>query len=246
MKNVIVKYSLATILVTSNVFSSGIPVVDAAANAQMMQQNIKQISEWAKEAQRWVETTTQYAKDLQAQADELATKSGVRDIVQFMKESKDIYEEARALGKTIGEIDFKEDPKNFLISKVKELIDKSFDYSCEDISYNDKIKNICWQHRIKTLRDIQRYREVGENISEHTKAINRLIGDLKKSKDIKASADINNAIQAKVALMQAEKIQIDLYRDTQIKNKEVIIERQREQSIKTFNTALPENFLEGR
>lgn len=34
--------------------ASGIPVVDAAANAQMTNQNLKQIAEWAKEAKRCV------------------------------------------------------------------------------------------------------------------------------------------------------------------------------------------------
>ena len=56
---------LAIFLSNSMIFSSGIPVVDTAANQQMATQNAKQIAEWTKEASRWQETVAHYQKQLQ-------------------------------------------------------------------------------------------------------------------------------------------------------------------------------------
>ena len=63
----IVSLSIAVMIIgSSNLLASGIPVVDAVANSQMLQQNIKQALEWVKEAQRWVDTTKHYQSQLTA------------------------------------------------------------------------------------------------------------------------------------------------------------------------------------
>lgn len=49
---------LSLSLLLNFAFGAGIPVVDAAANAQISTQNAKQIAEWAKEASRWSDTVS--------------------------------------------------------------------------------------------------------------------------------------------------------------------------------------------
>ena len=70
--------------------------------------------------------------------------------------------------------------------------------------------------------------------------ISKLKNKLAKSKDAKESADINNAIQAEVALMQADKIQIDLSLDAIKTKKEILREIKMGQEIKRNNNLLPE------
>lgn len=47
------KYLISAILSTNLMFGAGIPVIDGAAIAQSLAQNIKEIQEWATTAQRW-------------------------------------------------------------------------------------------------------------------------------------------------------------------------------------------------
>ncbi|XER93115.1 type IV secretion system protein (plasmid) [Campylobacter fetus] len=227
-------------LVAANVaFASGIPVVDAAANAQIMQQNIKQVLEWSKEAKRWTDTALHYKSQLEAYAKELEAQSGIRDAVSFLQDAKDIYEEAKATGQNLSEIrDFVSDAaniKNSLSSKAKELMNKYFEYDrCVRYSEN-KQQNICYQKQAAVVDNIIFLNERSNNISSYTKDLNKLAKKLKNSKDVKESADIGNAIQLKVALLQAEKIQIDLMNDKKERNKEVIEEREKAEALQQWN-----------
>ena len=234
------KIVLISLVAANAAFSSGIPVVDAAANSQMMQQNVKQVLEWAKEAKRWTDTALHYKSQLEAYAKELEAQSGIRDAVSFLQDAKDIYDEAKAAGQNISEIkDFVSDVaniKNSLSSKAKDLMNKYFEYDrCNRYSASQQ-QNICYQKQSSVVENIVFLNERSENISSYTKDLNKLAKKLKNSKDVKESADIGNAIQLKVALLQAEKIQIDLMNDKKERNKEVIEERERAEALKQWNT----------
>ena len=57
-----IKKTLLSITLSSTLlFGSGIPVVDVVSNVQALTQNIKEIAEWAKEAERWVDTTKHFS-----------------------------------------------------------------------------------------------------------------------------------------------------------------------------------------
>ena len=236
------KLSLAALvclsLSASLLNASGIPVVDAAANAQMAQQNAKQVAEWLKEANRWVDTASHYQKQLDAYAEELAKISGVRDIAGFMKEVEDIYKEGEKLGTSVFDLgtDFKKGTSNDALSKkAKALADKFLKYDyCKDKSDEDS-KNLCSHKREKDFEDIVYMQGRSKAISQHTEDIQTLAKKLKQSKDIKESADIQNAIQTKVALLNAEKIQIDLYNEQRAREDKVIedLEDQRRMKIET-------------
>jgi transport associated protein 4 len=64
------------------------------------------------------------------------------------------------------------------------------------------------------MQDMEVYSEMSENMDKHLKNLNKLSKKLEKSKDIKESSDLNNQIQSQVALMNAQKIQFDTYKDT--------------------------------
>lgn len=235
--------------IANSAFSGGIPVVDAAANSQMMQQNVKQVLEWAKEAKRWTDTALHYKSQLEAYAKELEAQSGIRDAVSFLQDAKDIYDEAKAVGKNISEIkDFVSDVaniKNSLSGKAKELMNKYFEYDRCNRYSSAQQQNICYQKQSSVVENIVFLNERSENISSYTKDLNKLAKKLKNSKDVKESADIGNAIQLKVALLQAEKIQIDLMNDKKERNKEVIEEREKAEALKQWNTSLGDDFFKG-
>ena len=238
------KVVLSSALIANIVFASGIPVVDGAINAQTTQHNMKQVAEWLKEAKRWVDTTKHYSSQLNAYAEQIAAQTGVRDVTSFLKDVKSIYDEAEGLGENLYELkDFTKDVKGSLSSRVKDLMNKYYDYDyCENIRGEDadKSKNACYQRRALPIEEVAIYEKAGKNMQTRANNISKLKNKLAKSKDAKESADINNAIQAEVALMQADKIQIDLSLDAIKTKKEILREIKMGQEIKRNNNLLPE------
>ena len=246
MKSLSFKVVLSAALIANTVFASGIPVVDGALNGQTTQQNIKQAAEWLKEAKRWVDTTKHYSSQLNAYAEQIAAQTGVRDVTSFLKDVKSVYDEAESLGENLYELkDFTKDVKGSLSSRVKSLMDKYYDYDyCANMSGEgedaDKSKNACYQNRALPIEEVAIYEKAGKNMQTRANNISKLKNKLAKSKDAKESADINNAIQAEVALMQADKIQIDLSLDAIKTKKEILREIKMGREIKRNNNLLPE------
>ena len=54
------KIVLSAFITMSLLNASGIPVVDAVANAQAMAQNIKTVAEYPEQAKRWVDRANHY------------------------------------------------------------------------------------------------------------------------------------------------------------------------------------------
>lgn len=232
------KKFILSLALSASLFGSGIPVVDAAANAQMAMQNLKQIAEWAKEANRWIETAAHYKNQLDAYAKQLASQSGIRNTIAFIKQVKDIYSEAKNTPLMGLKNTTTSDANGGLNSKAKELMNKFMVYDyCSDISIVEK-QNICKSQREATFEEAVFYAERSEAISDRSKIINQLANKLKGSKDIKESADIGNAIQTQVALLEAEKTQIELYRLSREKQKELLQEQKRQEYLKREATAV--------
>ena len=79
---------LSSLLAIGSLNASGIPVVDAVANAQAMAQNVKTVAEYAEQAKRWVDTTSHYQSQLKAYNDQLVSQTGVRNSVSFIQDIK--------------------------------------------------------------------------------------------------------------------------------------------------------------
>ena len=186
------------------VFASGIPVVDAAANSQMAIQNVKQIAEWAKEATRWTDTVAHYQKQLQAYAAELKAKTGIKDSISTLKDFKQIYAD---FGRAYENIqDFKDkvlsDPEAFIKGKIGETYSKYMIFDrCQYISDTHR-KNICLTEMLTAAAEIQSTEEKSEQLSNISKVIQEIDEKIKKSKDIKESQDLANALNLQVAKVQ--------------------------------------------
>ena len=155
------KVILSSALCASVAFSSGIPVVDGALNAETAQHNIQQVAEWLKEANRWVETTKHYSSQLDHYAKEIAMHSGVRDVTSFLKDVKSVYDEADKLGTNLMNFDFSMDNKTQWGDKVKQLMSKFYEYDyCENIRHDNE-KNNCYTKRKIPIDEIIMYENAG-------------------------------------------------------------------------------------
>lgn len=204
---------IASAALCANMFATGIPVVDGAANAQITNQTIQQAMEFAKEAKRWVDTTSHYKSELKAYADDIATKTGARDAINFINEIQDIYKNAKDLGTSIDSIG--EDFSN--VSKLDKQADKLFKKyfktdPCSDIKDNVE-KNLCVSQSRQVFKDTIAIESSSARISTYSDQLNRIAKQMKStanSSDIKSSADYANSIALITAQIQAEKTQIEL------------------------------------
>ena len=76
---------LSSLLTIELLNATGIPVVDAVANAQAMAQNVKTVAEYAEQAKRWVDTANHYQSQLKAYNDQLVSQTGVEIVCYLFK-----------------------------------------------------------------------------------------------------------------------------------------------------------------
>ncbi len=201
MKKIFLTLSLSMSLL----FSGGIPVIDGASIAQ-------NLAEFAKEAMRWTKTIAHHKKQIEAYKKQLATQLGIRDVIAFEKAIEDIYKTKEMWN--FEEIDKSFKSNNWLSNKAEELMKKfmSYDY-CKN--YKEDKQEFCYGKQRVPFENILFLEDRQRTISKQVKQINDLIKKVKNSKDIKETADISAMIQAKIAGLNAEKIQLDLYNSRQ-------------------------------
>lgn len=196
--------SLAVLVSLSQCFGAGIPVVDTTANQQMSIQNAKQIAEWAKEATRWTETVAHYQKQLQAYAEELKAKTGIKDSLSTLKDFSQIYADFGRAYENIQDFNEKvlSDPESFINDKLKDTYSKYtiFD-KCESLQDVNR-KNICLSEMLTTAAEIQSTQEKSKQLNGIAKSIQEIDTKMKKSKDIKESQDLANALSVQTAKLQ--------------------------------------------
>lgn len=194
----------AFLFLSNTAFASGIPVVDAAANSQMAIQNAKQIAEWVKEATRWTDTVAHFQKQLQAYADELQAKTGIKDSISTLKDLKQIYSDFGRAYENIQDFNDKvlSDPEAFIKGKIGETYSKYMIFDrCQYISDTHR-KGICLTDMLTAAAEIQNTQKQTESISNIGKVIQEIETKMKQSKDIKESQDLANALNAQVAKIQ--------------------------------------------
>ncbi|MFQ1018124.1 type IV secretion system protein [Gilliamella sp. BG7] len=218
-------------LYSSSVFAGGIPTVDVASIAQLQ-------LEAAEQAKRWTETVKQYKDQLKTQRDTLAAQTGVRDIADLVKESSSYFKNAQDLQKWIN------NPKKILelgfdsLNPDLKKIYKSYglDNLCpsEQNSTNSFVekerKNCEGQIVLMTLRQQQADNNL-KAIDERVKTINKIAKKMAQSKDQKESLDLNNAMNTQLALLQADKLKMDIQVQQQLQQK-ALIEMQQENIMK--------------
>jgi type IV secretion system protein VirB5 len=235
------KIVLSALITMSLLNASGIPVVDAVANAQAMAQNIKTVAEYAEQAKRWVDTATHYQSQLKAYNDQLISQTGIRDSVSFIQDIDDFNNFAKSYSKDFLSLENDSINDNGIIgTRVKELGNKYNLYNeCEGSHLSSDEKRICENKTNRRFKEIATYQEYSNNIGGIQNNLDGLTRKLATSRDIKESQDINNAIQLQVAQLEITKSQVQLMNE-QNKRMDDIDKQQREQlfrkSMKTNDT----------
>lgn len=200
-------------LLVSNALFAGIPVFDETSL-------MKQVDQWSKEAERWSATTEHYKQQITAYANQLAAQTGIRDVQKFIRSINNIYQSA---GSSVNSIKMR--LRSDRLSKEAEGLMKEFlgdDNSCD--SFGDQ-KDICKQAQLSGFEESIYLAGSSKMMSSYVNNINRLRKQLDKSQDIKESSDINTAIQGQIALMEAEKTQIELYQKQKQLEREALYQR---------------------
>lgn len=209
-------------LYSSSVFAGGIPTIDVASIAQLQM-------EAAEQAKRWTETVKQYKDQLKTQRDTLAAQTGIRDIANLVKESSSYFNDAKEL-------------QNW-INNPKKILELGFDSLNDDLKKIYKsygLDNLCPSEQNSTNSFVEKERKSCEGqivlmtlrqqqadknlkaIDERVKTINQIAKKMAQSKDQKESLDLNNAMNTQLALLQADKLKMDIQVQQQLQQKELI------------------------
>ena len=192
-------------------FGAGIPVIDAVSNAQQMVSHIETVAEWAKEAQRWIETAQHYKSQIESYQNELMTKTGIRDSVGFLKDLNRLQEYSKMYGDDylkLGEALLNE---NSMIGRQsRQLFDKYnvFD-RCGNLT-KEWQKESCQNVLIREVATISTVKGTAELVDKSQKILEDLSKKASNSQDIKESQDIANAINIEIAQLQATQMKLDM------------------------------------
>lgn len=230
------KYLISAILSTNLMFASGIPTIDIASIVQNLAQDIKEIAEWKEQADRWIDTTKHYSEQLTAYQNELATKTGVRDAVGFVKDLNKVQEYAKAYGDDYLDIaKAMANPNSRLGHFMRHLYAK---YNVFDECQNETYKN--WQKEAcegKLQREVQQiaYVETTKGlVDKSSENLDKLSKRISASNDIKESQDIENAINMEMAQMQVIQMRMDMME----KNNQAIANAENERLEKSYREVL--------
>jgi type IV secretion system protein VirB5 len=235
------KIVLSALITMSLLNATGIPVVDAVANAQAIAQNIKTVAEYAEQAKRWVNTAKHFQDQLKAYNDQLISQTGIRDSVSFIQDINAFNDFAKSYSKDFLSLDNDSINQNGLIgTKIKELGNKYNLYNeCQGSHLDSDEKRICENKTNRRFKEIATYQVYSSNMEDVQGNLEKLTRKLATSQDIKESQDINNAIQLQVAQLEITKSQVQLMNE-QNKRMDDIDRQQREQlfrkSMKTNDT----------
>lgn len=217
------KFSLILLLIFSSFsFAGGIPTIDVASILQLQ-------LEAAEQAKRWTETVQQYKDQLKNQREMIASQTGIRDIAGLVKESESFFKDAKEL-------------QNW-ISNPKKILDMGFDSLNDDLkkiynsyglnhlcgsetvtanSFAEKERKNCEGQIILMTLEQQQANNNLKNIDDRVKTINKIATRMASSKDQKESQDLNNAMSTQLALLQAEKLKMDIQAQQATRQKELI------------------------
>ncbi|MDN5086364.1 type IV secretion system protein [Aliarcobacter butzleri] len=228
------KYLISTALSINSMFASGIPVVDVVSNVQALTQNIKEIAEWGKELERWMDTTKHYSSQLTAYENELLSKTGIRDSVSFVKDLNRLQEYSKAYGDDYLELGVALTNKNSGIGKrANQLFDKYniFD-ECKNEIYKEWEKEACQNkltREVETIATVQETKKIVDKSSQNLEDLSKKVSN---TQDIKESQDIANAINIEIAGMQIVQMKMDMLS----KQNEALTKAELQQRIKDYNS----------
>lgn len=231
MKSVIKSTALAVIFALGTINqtqASGIPTFDGAAFSG-------QVQTWLIEAQRWTSQIKQYKQDFDNQKAQLKSLTGARDIDGFLNALDGV------LGSSIQNIDkWMENSdqilkygKDILSGDLKKIFESyELDFLCKNKAYKQR-KNCEGEIIIDSLNQFQRKENI-KSLKSRVDNIQNIANRMKSAKDMKEAQDLGNAMQAQIALLNADKMMFELMRD-KAEHFKSIIEKKKKDEIERKN-----------
>lgn len=206
------KIIISTIISANFIFGAGIPTIDTAAISQSLAQNIKEIQEWKEYAQRWQETTKHYSSQLTAYENELLSKTGIRDSVNFVKDLNRLQKYAKAYGDDyLNLAQALANPNSRVGNLARNLFDKYnvFD-RCQNSHFKEWEKKSCKNKLEREVQQIAVVQESNKLVDASSKNLEDLSKKISNTKDIKESQDIANAINMEIAQLKVVQMKMDM------------------------------------
>lgn len=211
--------------------AGGIPVIDGA-------QIGNQIKTWGIEAQRWTKQLNQYKQDFENQKNQLLQQTGilqgmtgVRDMAGFMNEVKSTLKDVKDLDKWLGNTDsILKHGKDILSNNLRKAFDE---YGATNLCKNANltIQKKCEGEIIVEVLKKEKIDQNAKKLEKRIATIENIAKKMKSAKDSKEAQDLGNAMQTQMALLQTDKIAMDLALSTEQYNK-VQAENQRNNELK--------------
>ncbi|MFW3372552.1 type IV secretion system protein [Aliarcobacter butzleri] len=206
------KYLISVVLSTNFMFSAGIPVVDVISNTQALTQNIKEVAEWMKEAERWLDTTKHFSSQLTAYENELLSKTGIRDSVNFVKDLNRLQDYAKAYGDDYLDLaKAMANPNSRIGNLSKSLFEKYnvFD-RCENELFTSWQKENCKSKLQREVTQIATVQESNKMVNKTAENLEDISKKISNTQDIKESQDIANAINMELAQLQVVNMRMEM------------------------------------
>ena len=221
------KKILSSLFLSFSLGFAQIPVTDVASNAQQMLSHIETVATWAEEAKRWVESANHYKNQLSAYQDELLSKTGIRDSVNFLNDLNRLKEYSKMYGDDYLQLGQAILNKNSVIgNQARVLFDKYnvFD-RCDNKLYKEWQKEACEDTLIREVSTIATANATATLVGDSQKRLEELSKKVANSQDIKESQDLANAINIEIAQLQAAQMKLDIMAKKNAAEKEAEEER---------------------
>lgn len=205
--------------------AQGVPTIDGTHIANS-------IKEWKAEAERFKETIELNQKQFEA-------LTGVRDISAFMNEAQGILNQVNDLDSWLNkQSDILKYGKDILSPNLKAIFDE---FNLTNICANlaGKSQKNC---EGEIIVDVVKQQTNKNNISELNRRINKIneiARRMQRSTNPKETMDLGNAMNTQIALLQADKLKMDLQSSID-DSQQRLIEKQKQDEIKqAHNNHIP-------
>lgn len=243
MKRIIKTTALAVALLLGSLtaHAGGIPTIDGAAIGN-------QIQTWSIEAQRWTKQLQQYKQDFENQKNQLMQQSGilqgmtgVRDMAGFMNEVNSTLKDIKDLDKWLGDTDsILKHGKDILSDKLKKAFDE---YGATNLCKNANltIQKKCEGEIIVEVLKKEKIDQNAKKLEKRIATIENIAKKMKSAKDSKEAQDLGNAMNTQIALLQTDKIAMDLALSTEQYNR-TQAEKQKQDEVKKNDMTIKQPF----
>lgn len=215
MKLKITSLAVASILfgaVSLNANAGGVPVIDGVHMSANVQNKIQ---DWMIEAKRWMESISQFEKDYQNQQEQLGAITGITDISGFMNEAGDILGNITNLDKWMGDQDrILSKGYEILSPQLKKVFDKyGAREKCNGFVETQK-RNCEGEIIIDVVKQEQVKRDLSQ-VKKRVNKINEIAARMESATTAKQAQDLQNAMQTQIALLNADKIKMDIAKNSE-------------------------------